>query len=42
MAEAEESSIFERIQEATGDAVGTLQGRIRAHRARVKAGLKAS
>ena len=37
VAEAEESSIFERIQEATGDALGTLQGRIRAHRARVKA-----
>lgn len=34
VAAAKESATFAEIQEATGDALGTLQGRIRAHRRR--------
>ena len=32
--QAKNTAIFADIQEATGDALGTLQGRIRAHRLR--------
>ena len=32
--QAKDAATFADIQEATGDALGTLQGRIRAHRLR--------